>query len=52
MQLKVFDDIKRLLHPRGERQQTMLQYIDDTKISIKGEEENISNIFNLLQLFL
>jgi hypothetical protein len=34
------------LHLGGERQQTMLQYIDDTKISIKGEEGNIWNIYS------
>jgi hypothetical protein len=38
---KFFGDSKRFLHLGGERQQTMLQYIDDTKISIKGEEGNI-----------
>jgi cytochrome b involved in lipid metabolism len=49
---KIFGDIKKFLHPGGEKKQTMLQYIDDTKISIKGEGENISNTFNLLQLYL
>jgi hypothetical protein len=49
---KNLGDIKRFLLWGGERQQIMLQYIDDTKILIRGEENTIWNIFNMLQLFV
>jgi hypothetical protein len=41
---KFFGDIKRFLHPGGGRQQTMLQYVDDTNLNKRGGREYFKHI--------
>lgn len=44
-------NVKGILLPENERQQTLAQYADDTSFTLYGEEETIKNLIGLLDMF-
>jgi hypothetical protein len=44
--------IKGIFLLRGTKQHILTYYIDDIVLLVRGDEENLCNVVNLLQLFL